>query len=164
MTPKQKNRLFVVLAILIGVSIATVLGLTAFKENIRFFVELKDVKDINTDQNSQYRIAGLVKPGSIEKQADNISFKFTLTDCVADVNVFYTGQLPDLFREGQTIVANGRFDADRTMQAGEVLAKHDENYVPTEAAASLIEEQKNICINNNSNSNTGNSAPAPVSY
>lgn len=163
MTPKQKNRLFVVLAILIGVSIATVLGLTAFKENIRFFVELKDVKDINTDQNNQYRIAGLVKPGSIQKQTDNISYKFILTDCVADVNVFYTGQLPDLFREGQTIVANGRFDERKTMQAVEVLAKHDENYVPTEAAANLIEEQKNICINN-LNADAGNAAPKPAKY
>ena len=94
MTPKQKNRFFVVFAIILGVSIATVLGLAAFKENIRFFVELKDVKNISTDQNNQYRIAGLVKPGSIKKQSDNISYEFVLTDCVADVPVFYTGQLP----------------------------------------------------------------------
>ena len=160
MTPKQKKRLSVVAAILIGVSIATVLGLTAFKENIRFFVELKDVENINTDQSNQYRIAGLVKPGSIEKQADNISYEFILTDCKADVSVFYTGQLPDLFREGQTIVANGIFDANKTMQASEVLAKHDENYVPTEAAASLIEEQKSICIDN---INAENASAQPIS-
>ena len=155
MTPKQKNRLFVVFAILIGVSIATALGLTAFKENIRFFVELKDVEKIDSNTASQYRIAGIVKPGSIAKQADNISYQFVLTDCKADVTVFYTGQLPDLFREGQTIVANGKFDAQKAMQASEVLAKHDENYVPTEAASSLMEQQANVCIeqlNNNATS------------
>ena len=146
MTPKQKNRLFVVFAIIIGVSTAVALGLTAFKENIRFFIELKDVKDIAADSTGQYRIAGIVKPDSVIKQPDNISYQFILTDCVADVTVHYTGQLPDLFREGQTIVANGKFDADKTMQASEVLAKHDENYVPSEAASSLMEQQANICI------------------
>lgn len=146
MTPKQKSRLYVVFAILIGVSIATILGFTAFKENIQFFVELKDVEKLDTNSGNQYRIAGLVKPGSIEKQTDNISYQFVLTDCKADVSVFYTGQLPDLFREGQTIVVNGKFDNTKTMQASEVLAKHDENYVPTEAASSLMEEQANICI------------------
>jgi len=146
MTPKQKNRLFVVVSIIIGVSIAAALGLTAFKENIRFFVELKDVEDIEAGAPGQYRIAGLVKPGSVAKQADNISYQFVLTDCKADVNVFYTGQLPDLFREGQTIVANGKFDTNKTMQASEVLAKHDENYVPSETASTLMEEQANICM------------------
>jgi len=145
MTPKQKNRLFVVLAILIGVSIATVLGLTAFRENIRFFIELKDVEDLYIDPANQYRIASVVKPDSVKKQTDNISYEFILTDCIADVKVFYTGQLPDLFREGQTIVANGNFDQSRTLQATEVLAKHDENYVPSEAAESLMEAQANIC-------------------
>ena len=157
MTPKQKSRLYVVVAILIGVSIATVLGLTAFKENIRFFVELKDVKQLDTASGNQYRIAGLVKPGSIEKQTDNISYEFILTDCKADVTVFYTGQLPDLFREGQTIVANGKFDEAKTLQASEVLAKHDENYVPTEAASSLMEEQANICIEKLNIENTAGS-------
>lgn len=146
MTPKQKNRLFVVFAIIIGVSIATALGLTAFKENIRFFVELKDVKDIEAGSPGQYRIAGIVKPGSINKQADNISYQFVLTDCKADISVFYTGQLPDLFREGQTIVANGKFDSNKTMQASEVLAKHDENYVPSETASTLMQEQADFCI------------------
>ncbi len=146
MTPKQKNRLFVVLAILIGVSIATALGLTAFKENIRFFVNLEDVANIEPTTTKQYRIAGLVKPGSIEKQADNVSIQFTLTDCKADVDVFFTGIVPDLFREGQTIVANGTFDTNKMMVASEVLAKHDENYVPSEAAESLMEQQANICI------------------
>ena len=146
MTPKQKNRLFVVFAIILGVCIATTLGLMAFKENIRFFIDLQDVESLDTSANNQYRIAGIVKPDSIQKQADNISYSFVLTDCIADVTVFYTGQLPDLFREGQTIVANGVFDANKTMQASEVLAKHDENYVPSEAAESLMQEQANVCM------------------
>ena len=156
MTPKQKNRLFIVLAIIIGVSIATILGLIAFKENIRFFVELKDVDSIDTNASGQYRIAGIVKPGSIEKQSDNISYQFVLTDCKANVKVFYTGQLPDLFREGQTIVANGKFDADKIMQASEVLAKHDENYVPSETANTIMEQQANVCIDQLNNADASN--------
>ena len=170
MTPKQKNRLFIVLSIIIGVSIAAALGLTAFKENIRFFINLEDVESIESNSTNQYRIAGLVKPGSVKKQSDNVSVQFTLTDCKADVDVFYTGILPDLFREGQTIVANGTFDTNKRMTASEVLAKHDENYVPSEAAESLMEEQANICIDQlktdqpknqalKQNSSTGGSAP-----
>ncbi len=157
MTPKQKNRLFVVLAIIVGVSIATALGLTAFKENIRFFVELKDVDAIEAGSSGQYRIAGIVKPGSVKKQADNISYQFVLTDCKADVSVFYTGQLPDLFREGQTIVANGKFDTNKIMQASEVLAKHDENYVPSETASTIMEQQANVCIDQLNKAGTADS-------
>lgn len=145
MTPKQKDRLVIVIAIIIGVTIATSLGLMAFKENIRFFVSPEDVIKTELDVNSKYRIAGIVKPGSVERQADNISVKFVLTDCKADVAVFFTGLLPDLFREGQTIVANGKFDSAKNMQAEEVLAKHDENYVPAEASQSIMKAQAQQC-------------------
>ena len=145
MTPKQKDRLVIVIAIIIGVSVATGLGLVAFKENIRFFVSPEDVAKTDIDIEGQYRIAGIVKPGSVERQADNISVKFVLTDCKADVAVYFTGILPDLFREGQTIVANGKFDTEKNMQAEQVLAKHDENYVPTEASKSIMEAQANQC-------------------
>jgi cytochrome c-type biogenesis protein CcmE len=158
MTPKQKDRLVIVIAIIVGVAIAAGLGLMAFKENIRFFVSPEDVQNTVIDINGQYRIAGIVKPGSVEKQPDNISVKFILTDCKAEVAVFFTGILPDLFREGQTIVANGKFDSDKNMQAEQVLAKHDENYVPSEASESIMQAQANQCANDLSPSSEANTS------
>jgi len=96
--------------------------------------------------NDKYRIAGIVKPGTVKKLEDKVSTEFVLTDCEADIKVQYTGILPDLFREGQTIVANGQFDTNLTMKASQVLAKHDENYVPSEAGKSLMEAQANQCV------------------
>jgi len=145
MTPKQKNRLIIVIAILVGVVITVGLGLIAFKENIRFFVSPEDVATQGVSIDSKYRIAGIVKPGSVKRLDDKISTEFVLTDCKADIKVIYTGILPDLFREGQTIVANGKFNAENVMTASQVLAKHDENYVPSEAGESLMEAQASQC-------------------
>lgn len=147
MTPKQKKRMIIVLAILSGVIVTVTLGLIAIKDNIRYFVSPSDLSNQSIQLTQQYRVAGIVKPNSVKRLSDNITSEFILTDCEADIKVVYTGILPDLFREGQTIVADGKFDSQKVMTAKKVLAKHDENYVPTEAGESLMEAQANQCAN-----------------
>lgn len=134
---KRSRRKVIIVAILFGVSIATVLGLTAFQENLLYFYSPAQVKAGEAPDNHSFRIGGLVVDGSVKRAADSLQIQFDVTDNTEIVTVEYTGILPDLFREGQGIVAMGSMQADGKFIAQEVLAKHDENYMPPEVAAAL---------------------------
>ena len=135
MKPRQQRMLAVGLAAA-GLAIATVLSLKAFQENLMFFIEISEVTSGNAPQDRNFRVGGLVVEGSVRREPGEIEVEFTLTDLENELPVYYSGILPDLFREGQGIIAHGRLDNGRFM-ADEVLAKHDENYMPPEVADSL---------------------------
>jgi cytochrome c-type biogenesis protein CcmE len=136
MSPKRQRLLFV-LAIATGVSLAVILGLTAMGENMRYFYDASQIKAGEAPANITIRVGGLVLEGSVQRSDETV--EFDLTDLKETVRVRYRGILPDLFREGQGIVAIGKLAGDGTVVAEEVLAKHDENYMPPEVAKSLKE-------------------------
>jgi cytochrome c-type biogenesis protein CcmE len=135
MKPRQQRMLAVGLAAA-GLAIAAVLSLKAFQENLMFFIEISDVANGNAPQDRNFRVGGLVVEGSVTREPGELEVEFTLTDLENELPVYYSGILPDLFREGQGIIAHGRLDNGRFI-ADEVLAKHDENYMPPEVADSL---------------------------
>ena len=130
---QRRNRLFMVIFILVGVSIATALTLNAFKQNILFFFTPSQVVAGEAPQGHPFRVGGLVAVNSVERADGSLEVQFDVTDTVNSVRVTYEGILPDLFREGQGIVTKGILNADGVFEASEVLAKHDENYMPPEA-------------------------------
>jgi cytochrome c-type biogenesis protein CcmE len=136
MKPRQQRMLAVGLAAA-GVLIAAGLTLRAFQENMMFFVEISDVVNGNVPEERNFRVGGLVVDGSVNREPGELELEFTLTDLENELVVAYSGILPDLFREGQGIIAHGRMDGDGRFVADEVLAKHDENYMPPEVADSL---------------------------
>lgn len=136
MKPRQQRMLAVGLAAL-GIVIATALALRAFQESMMFFVEISEVQKGNYPEDRNFRVGGLVVDGSVRRDAGELEVKFDLTDLDSQLTVAYNGILPDLFREGQGIIAHGRLNNDRIFVADEVLAKHDENYMPPEVAESL---------------------------
>ena len=123
--------------VVFGVSIATVLALTAFDENLLYFYSPTQIHAGEAPQNRSFRVGGLVVDGSVRREENSLAVQFDLTDNAEVVPVTYTGILPDLFREGQGIVAMGRLDGSGLFVADEVLAKHDENYMPPEVADAL---------------------------
>jgi cytochrome c-type biogenesis protein CcmE len=145
MTPRQKKRLIVVLVIILATVAAAALALKAFQESITYFLNPKDIAEGQFDTTSRYRVGGIVKTGSVKRLEDGITVEFQVTDCIHDVTVRYEGILPDLFREGQGIVSDGRFDENAIFKANQVLAKHDENYVPSELAEEMLEKQRTQC-------------------
>jgi cytochrome c-type biogenesis protein CcmE len=126
-----------VAVVLTGVAIATALALTAIGENMLYFYSPSQIAAGEAPRGQEVRVGGLVVDGSIARQANGLDVRFDLTDTSATVPVAYTGILPDLFREGQGIVAMGKIGSDGVFQAREVLAKHDENYMPPEVAEAL---------------------------
>ena len=136
MTPRQQRLLFVGI-VLAGVSIATTLTLLAINDNLLYFYTPTQVHDGQAPAATQIRIGGLVVDGSVKRLDDGLSVHFTLTDMAHAVNIQYRGILPDLFREGQGIIAIGQLNDDNTLIAEQVLAKHDENYMPPEVAMAL---------------------------
>ena len=136
MKPRQQRMLAVGLAA-VGIVIATALALRAFEENMMFFVEISEVADGNYPEDRNFRVGGLVVDGSVRREPGELEVRFDLTDTASTLTVAYNGILPDLFREGQGIIAHGRLDDDGVFVADEVLAKHDENYMPPEVAESL---------------------------
>jgi cytochrome c-type biogenesis protein CcmE len=139
MTLKQK-RLALILGGLAILAVATALVLTALKDNLAFFFTPSQIKANEAPVNRTFRIGGMVENGSVKRDGVNVSFK--VTDTAQVVNVTYTGILPDLFREGKGVVAQGKLDADGVFRAKEVLAKHDENYMPPEAASAVERANK----------------------
>jgi len=137
MSSKRGRRKMLVILVLFGVALATVLGLSAFNENLLYFYSPSQVKAGEAPSLRSFRIGGLVVNGSFERVANSLEVKFVLTDNTESIPVTYTGILPDLFREGQGIVAMGKMNHDGLFVATEVLAKHDENYMPPEVAAAL---------------------------
>jgi cytochrome c-type biogenesis protein CcmE len=139
MTPRQR-RLTLVLGIVAGVGIAGALALTAFRENVTFFFDPSQVVQGKVADGEHFRLGGMVEKGSITRAPGSMEVRFIVTDFAERVPVSYTGVLPDLFREGQGVVANGRL-ANGTFVAEEVLAKHDEKYMPPAVAKSLKDKQ-----------------------
>ncbi len=137
MTPKRKQRLILVCLMLFGVGMAAAVGLMAFNENITLFRSPSDVAAGEVVEGTRFRIGGMVVENSVQRRSDNLDIKFELTDHVNTVAVAFNGILPDLFREGQGIVALGQLDGAGVFVASEVLAKHDENYMPPEVAEAL---------------------------
>lgn len=143
MSPLRKKRLYMVLLLVAGVSIATFLIIQAFNQNMMFFFSTSEVKQGKAPDDRAFRIGGLVVEGSVERDTKSLKVNFDLTDTLHSVTVEYTGILPDLFREGQGIIAMGELDRSGVFVASEVLAKHDENYMPPEVADSLHKAQQN---------------------
>ena len=136
MTPRRK-RLFVVLAILGGVAASVSLAVMASRENIMFYYDPSQVATGQAPLQKRFRVGGMVVKGSVQRNPGDLTVRFVLTDFAHQVPVEYTGVLPDLFREGQGIIAHGTIGSDGAFVADEVLAKHDEKYMPPEVAASL---------------------------
>ena len=137
MTPIRKKRLTLIGMMVAGISIATFLALKAFDDNLMFFFSPSEVVAGEAPTGHPFRVGGLVTAGSVQRLPDGLTTKFDLTDNAKTISVQYTGILPDLFREGQGIVAMGQLDGQGNFVADEVLAKHDENYMPPEVADSL---------------------------
>lgn len=137
MNPKRRKLLFTVVFIVAGMGIATALALKAFQENLLYFYSPAQVAQGEAPANRPFRVGGLVKAGSVARDPQSLTVHFVLTDTLKEISVAYDGILPDLFREGQGIVANGQLGADGIFVASEVLAKHDENYMPREVADAL---------------------------
>jgi cytochrome c-type biogenesis protein CcmE len=137
MNPRRRQRLILVGLLVLGVGAAVALALSAFRENLLFFYSPTEVLAGEAPPDHVFRLGGLVQKGSLQRQKDGLTVRFDVTDLAKTVRVQYTGILPDLFREGQGIVALGRLGDDGVFVAQEVLAKHDENYMPPEVAESL---------------------------
>ncbi len=142
MKPRQQRMLAVGLAVA-GLAIAAALTLRAFSENMMFFVSVSEVVAGEYPKDRNFRVGGLVREGSVQREEGSLDVEFLVTDLRCDITVTYTGVLPDLFRDGQGVVAHGRMDGE-IFVADEILAKHDENYMPAEVADSMathVEEQ-----------------------
>lgn len=137
MNPRRRKLLFTAIFIVIGAGAATALALMAFQQNLLYFYSPLQVSNGEAPDNRAFRIGGLVVAGSVNRNQENLDVEFTLTDTVETVRVVYSGILPDLFREGQGIVANGSLNQEGVFVASEVLAKHDENYMPPEVAQAI---------------------------
>jgi len=136
---RKRKRLYIVLAGMIMLGLAVALVLTAFQDNIVFFYTPSDLAGKVIGPEQRVRLGGLVEDGSVSKLDDGVTTRFVITDNIDTVDVSYTGILPDLFREGQGVVAEGHLGPDGSLQATEVLAKHDENYMPKEVAEKIKE-------------------------
>ena len=137
MNPARRKKLIVIVLLIAGIGIATALALRAFQKNLLYFYSPVQVANGEAPGNRPFRVGGLVVSGSVQRDPQSLAVSFTLTDTLKELRVHYTGVLPDLFREGQGIVANGHLGDDGTFIATEVLAKHDENYMPPEVAKAL---------------------------
>ena len=135
MTPRQR-RMTLVAGIVVGVGIAGALALSAFRSNVTFFFDPTKVADGEVKAGQYFRLGGMVTEGSVKRAPGSLEVRFVVTDFKHDVPVSYTGVLPDLFREGTGVVAHGHMQSG-TFVADEVLAKHDEKYMPPEVAKSL---------------------------
>ena len=136
MKPRQQRMLAVGMAVG-GLAIAAILTLRAFEENLMFFIDISDVVKGDYPADRNFRVGGLVIEGSVVRKIGELDIEFTLTDLEAQLTVVYSGILPDLFREGQGIIAHGRLNDAGKFVADTVLAKHDEKYMPPEVAESL---------------------------
>jgi len=137
MTPARKKRLALIGLMLAGIAVGLTFALKALDENIMFFFTPTEVVEGKAPKNRLFRMGGMVVAGSVSRPGDGLTAQFDITDNGEQVTVKYTGILPDLFREGQGIIANGKISDDGIFVAQEVLAKHDENYMPPEVAEAM---------------------------
>jgi cytochrome c-type biogenesis protein CcmE len=141
MKPRHRRFLWIG-AGLAALAAAAGLTLVAFQSNLVFFFSPSQVAAKEAPQGRAFRIGGLVEPGSLQRDPNTLTVRFRVTDTAQTVNVVYTGLLPDLFKEGKGVVAQGSLQPDGTFRATEVLAKHDENYMPPEAGKALQDAQR----------------------
>ena len=132
MKPRHKRMAAIALGV-VALGIVTALVLKAFNQNLVFFFTPSQVAANEAPRGRTFRIGGLVESGSLKRQPDGVSVAFVVTDTAKSMKVIYKGSLPDLFKEGKGVVAQGQLGADGVFRASEVLAKHDENYMPPEA-------------------------------
>ena len=137
MTPKRKKRMAFVLSIVVGVSLAVGLSLYGLNQNINLFFSPTQIANGEAPAQQRMRAGGMVVDGSVKRDPNSLLVEFGLTDYQETITVQYSGILPDLFREGQGIVAQGMMNGDGIFVASEVLAKHDENYMPPEVQEAL---------------------------
>jgi cytochrome c-type biogenesis protein CcmE len=138
MTPTRKKRLAMVGLLVLGVSTATVIALVALNDNVRFSIGPSEIAAGDYPEGRQLRLGGLVAAGSVSRDPTSLAVGFNVTDCVHEVPVSFSGILPDLFREGQGVIAHGSLDANGVFQAHEVLARHDESYMPPEVKRAMV--------------------------
>ena len=136
MTPRRK-RLVLFGSVLIGVAIAAGIASLAFKDNLQYFYNPSEVAAGKVPPGKRFRVGGMVPKGSVHRETGSLTVNFAVTDFAHTVNISYSGVLPDLFREGQGIIAHGKLDSNGVFVADEVLAKHDEKYMPPEVRDSL---------------------------
>jgi cytochrome c-type biogenesis protein CcmE len=136
MKPRHK-RLILIVSGLAVLAIGAALVLSAFNKNLVFFFTPTQILAGEAPQGRSFRVGGMVEKGSLQRQADGVTVSFMVTDMAQKVRVNYRGSLPDLFKEGKGVVAQGKLNGDRVFLADEVLAKHDENYMPPDAAYAL---------------------------
>src|SRR6185436_4360706 len=141
MKPRHK-RMAIIAAGLAALGIAAALVLNAFQSNLVFFFSPSQVLAKEAPQGRTFRIGGMVEMGSVKRQSDGLTVRFNVTDTAKTIPVVYTGILPDLFKEGKGVVAQGKLGSDGVFHATDVLAKHDENYMPPEAGHAIEQAQK----------------------
>jgi len=141
MKPRHK-RLAAIVAGLAALGVAAALVLNAFQSNLVFFFSPSQVAAGEAPRDRAFRVGGLVQVGSLKRSREGLAVQFVVTDTAHSIPVTYSGMLPDLFREGKGVVAQGKVGADGVFRASEVLAKHDENYMPPEAAKALEQAHK----------------------
>ena len=134
---RRHKRVAFILVGLAGLSVAAYLAASAFRDNLVFFFSPTQVAAKEAPVNRSFRVGGLVQEGSVKRDNDGLTVRFMVTDTAASVPVVYKGILPDLFKEGRGCVAQGRVDANGVFYADQVLAKHDEDYMPPEAGAAI---------------------------
>ncbi len=141
MKPRHR-KLALIFLVVAALGVAAALVLNAFNSNLVFFFSPTQVANGEAPTGRAFRIGGLVEAGSVRREADGLTTHFVVTDTARSIPVAYTGILPDLFKEGKGVVAEGRLGADGLFGATQVLAKHDENYMPPEAASAIEQAQK----------------------
>lgn len=134
---RRHKRIGIIIVGLAGLGFAAFLVANAFRQNLVFFFSPTQVAAKEAPIDRTFRIGGLVEDGTLKRDADGLTVRFTVTDTAASIPVVYKGILPDLFKEGRGCVAQGKIGSDGVFQADQVLAKHDENYMPPEAGAAL---------------------------
>jgi len=146
MTRVQRRRLLFVGVLMVGLAASVGLTLNAVSQNLMYFYQPSEIAAGEVTVNTRFRVGGLVQPGSVKRSADSLVVQFTLADCDASVPVRYKGILPDLFREGQGIIAHGKLNANGQFIADDVLAKHDASYMSPAVAEATTNDQGVSCM------------------
>ena len=159
MKPRQKKFAFIALG-LSAICIATALILNAFQGNIVFFFSPSQIVAREAPVDKTFRLGGMVETGSLRREDDGLTMHFVVTDTVNKINVVYTGIVPDLFREGKGVVAQGKLGENGVFKAAEVLAKHDENYMPPEVTQAINDAKGSV----KKTAVSSDAAPRPGQY